>query len=142
VPRLIVPVSSFSLILAQIFPLVGTPADALKKAHFGLLFDGVFVSSRAAQFIQTPLADSVLRSSPQRSLVAVETCKYIPPLLRDKKSEFIAKEKEFAAERGWALLNEGPDPISSLDSQATAPVPRRQRDAGDTMADLLFFRKE
>jgi hypothetical protein len=97
---------------------VGAPADVLKKSQFASLFDAVFVSSRAAQFIQTPLSDSVLRSVPQQSLVVVETCKYIPPLSRDKKTEFIAKEKEFAAERGWTLLTEGPRYSTfTLDSQ-------------------------
>jgi flagellar biosynthesis GTPase FlhF len=98
--------------LSQVLPLVGSPSEALKKAHYSGLFDGIFVSSRAAQFIQTPLADSILHSSPC-GLVGVETCKYIPLLNRDKKAEFVAKETEFGESHGWTLLRTGFSLLSS-----------------------------
>lgn len=98
----------------KVFPLVGSAADVLKKSHFASFFDGIFVSSRAAHFIQTPLANSILRNSPQKSLIAVETCKYIPQLVRNQKNEFIAKEKEFAEGQGWVFLSPGTSLIERI----------------------------
>lgn len=79
----------------------------MKKSKFQNKFDCVFLSSRSAQFLQDPLSNTILRSSPAKSLVAVETSKYITSLLRDQKAQFIEKEKEFGTLHNWTYLSTG-----------------------------------
>mmetsp|Transcript_24464 Transcript_24464/g.35966 ORF Transcript_24464/g.35966 Transcript_24464/m.35966 type:complete len:536 (-) Transcript_24464:109-1716(-) len=110
----------------KVFPLLSSnPAELLKKAKFTNLFDGMFVSSRAAQFLQTPQANTVLRDG---AVVGIETGKYVVPLLRDQKKEFNLKEKEFAEAQGWSHLVE-------------SPVKRRRREEASEQDDVIFYVK-
>lgn len=108
-----------------VYPLLGVPAEILKKSKYSNKFDGMFVSSRAAQFCSLPLADEILK---QDGLVVMETGKFVIPLLRKDKEAFALKLKEYAGERGWK-------------HHLTAPVPRRYRDANDLLSDTLFYSK-
>ena len=109
----------------KVFPLLGAPSEVLKKSKYANKFDGMFVSSRAAQFCSSSLADDILKPN---GLVVMETGKFVIPLLRKDKEAFTLKQKEYATERGWK-------------HHLTAPVPRRYRDASDVTADTLFYSK-
>ena len=68
------------------------------------MFHGMFVSSRSAQFLNDPLANSILRDTAggdSKCLIAVETSKYVIPLLRNQKNEFNLKLKEYSMSQGW-----------------------------------------
>jgi hypothetical protein len=54
----------------KVFPLLGTPSDILKKSKYANKFDGMFVSSRAAQFCSSSLSDDILKPN---GLVVMET---------------------------------------------------------------------
>jgi hypothetical protein len=109
----------------KVYPLLGMPSEILKKSKYSNKFDGMFVSSRAAQFCSLPLADDILK---QDGIVVMETGKFVIPLLRKDKESFTLKLKEYAAERGWK-------------HHLTAPVPRRFKDANDVLPDTLFYSK-
>jgi len=53
-----------------VFPLLGTPAEVLKKSKYANKFDAMFASSRAAQFVSTATCDQVLKND---ALIAMET---------------------------------------------------------------------
>ena len=84
----------------------------------------MFVSSRVAQFINSENASVVLRD---KALIACETSKFIAPLSRDQKAEFNAKIVEYGVGRDWKSI--------------APPVPRRYREASDTVTDVHFFVK-
>lgn len=109
----------------KVFPLLGSPSETLKKSKFTDKFHGMFVSSRASQFCSLPRAGEVLRPN---GLVAMETGKFVVPLLRKDKEAFNLKLKEYAAEREWR-------------HHLSPPVPRRYRDERDKMPDVLFYSK-
>ena len=109
----------------KIFPLLGSPADVLKKSKFSNRFDGMFVSSRAAQFCSSPLSDEIMK---REALIVIETGKYVIPLSRKDREAFNLKLKEYAAEREWK-------------HHVTPPVPRRFRDSKDIIPDTLFYSK-
>jgi hypothetical protein len=54
----------------KVYPLLGAPADLLKKSKFANKFDAMFVSTRGAQFVGTPTANDILKKD---ALVALET---------------------------------------------------------------------
>lgn len=114
----------------KIFPMCGNPTDVLNKPMFRSFFDVMFVSARAAQFMGTSISDKILRSENSKgsALVAVETGKFLIPLLRDQKAEFDRKEKQFCETNGWSII----DP---------PPVFRRRRDERDVKDDVYFFTK-
>lgn len=88
-----------SLYCLQIYPLIGQPAEELKKSKYANYFHGMFVSSRHASFCKDTLADCILK---ENALIAIESGKYIISLLRDEKEEFAMKEKEYAFGHGWS----------------------------------------
>lgn len=104
--------------------MLGSPAEILSKSKYQSFFDVMFVSSRVAQFINSENASAVLRN---KALIACETSKFIVPLSRDQKTEFNAKIVEYAVGRDWKSV--------------VPPVPRRYREASDTVTDVQFFVK-
>eukprot|EP01041_Mallomonas_annulata_P012230 gene12230-25681_t len=105
----------------KIFPILGT-ASSIKcssKMPPGF-FDAIFVSTRAAHWLDSAAPDDLLRPG---GLVAVETSKFLVPLTRTQKSEFNLKLNEYCDKRGWQSI--------------PAPVYRRRRDEKDTVDDIL-----
>lgn len=109
----------------KVFPIVGNPSSVLDKPRFHGLFDAVFVSARAASCTEHDWFAQLVK--PDTGLVAVESSKFLVPLSREQKTEFVGKEEAFAAKHGWARL-------------APPPVFRRRRDEVDTEDDVLFFK--
>lgn len=84
----------------------GDPSVVLGKSQFEQYFDVMFVSSRAAKFLDSPVADKVLRThnSKGTALVAVETGKFIVPLLKNAKTEFLKRETEYCDKHHWSRM--------------------------------------
>ncbi len=57
----------------------------------------MFVSARSAQFLNTPIANQIMRTQNSRgsALIAIETSKFLVPLTKDQKTGFVAKELSF-----------------------------------------------
>ena len=66
----------------------------------------MFVSSRSAKFLESPVADKILRTDNPKgaAVVAVETGKFMIPLLRNAKAEFLKKEKDYCCNQNWTEL--------------------------------------
>jgi hypothetical protein len=87
--------------------MIGNPSDVLDKAVFQSFFDIMFVSARAAHFVDTRIAGDILRSDNRvgSAIVAIETGKFLVPLLRDQKCEFDRKVREFCEKKEWSAIN-------------------------------------
>jgi Domain of unknown function (DUF4471) len=111
----------------KIFPLLGD-ASLLDKPKYTNLFDGIFVSARSAQCIQTPSFSKLLKAPSEGSgggLIAIETAKFLVPLSKKMQADFRDKEEEYAASHGWKKI--------------PPPVYRRRRDELDLEDDVIFF---
>jgi len=111
----------------QVYPLTGSMSATLSKAKFEGHFDGVFVSSRAAQIVGEQWFHNLSRS--QNSMYVVETGKYLVSVSKDVQAEVAKKEVELAVKAGLIQVTAG------------APIASRKRDALDTEEELLFFRR-
>ena len=109
----------------KVFPMVGNPSSVLDKPRFHGLFDAVFVSARAASCTEHDWFAQLVK--PGTGLVAVESSKFLVPLSREQKAEFVRKEEGFAAKHGWTRIT-------------PPPVFRRRRDEADNEDDVLFFK--
>jgi hypothetical protein len=114
----------------KLFPMHGDPSAVLNKAQYEQFFDVMFVSARAAKFLESPVADRVLRTSNSKgaALVAVETGKFLVPLLKNAKAAFLKKETDYCENLQWSKLT-------------VPPVYRRHRDSADKEDDVLFYVK-
>ena len=111
----------------KIFPLLGD-ASLLDKPKYTNLFDGIFVSARSAQCIQTSSFSKLLKAPSEGSgggLIAIETAKFLVPLSKKMQADFRDKEEEYAASHGWKKI--------------PPPVYRRRRDELDLEDDVIFF---
>ena len=103
--------------------MAGSPGTVLDKPKFHGLFDSVYVSARAAACMNEEKVRAVFGP---KCVVAVETGKFMVPLHKEAKVEFVQKEVEYVCAGGK---------LSLID----APVPRRRRDEQDMEDDVIFF---
>lgn len=82
----------------QVYPVTGSMSTTLSKTKFQGLFDGVFVSSRAAQIIGEQWFRSLSRNGD--STYVVETGKYLVSVSKDVQAEVAKKEVELALKSG------------------------------------------
>jgi len=73
--------------------MVGTCSTVLQKSKYKGLFDGIFVSSRYAQILGESYFGELLNKS---SFVAAETAKFVVPINKETRDEFVKKQEEFA----------------------------------------------
>jgi hypothetical protein len=78
-------------------------SNTLTRSKFKGLFDFVFVSSRFAQIIGEDFFRDILLPD-KRSVVVVETAKFLVPIHQDLKSEFNKKVVELAQTSKLTLL--------------------------------------
>lgn len=116
-----------SLSNVKVFPMIGNPVEVLGKARFAGMFDGMFISNRTTNFATNEIASRILRQD-RAALIALESSKYIIPLVRDQKSAFNEKIREAAIGSGWESV--------------PGPVRRRNRETSDKEFDVLFFQKK
>ena len=110
----------------KIFPLIGEPTTVLGRSDkYKNFFDGMFISLRQAHFMQSEVADSILKPG---ALVGVETGKFMVHYTKKEKGELMNKVQELAMGREWKMLEE-------------MPVFRRRRDEQDTLVDVMFYTK-
>lgn len=85
----------------------GEVISTLDKSQFDGFFDMMFVSSRAAKFLESPVANNILRTdnSKAAALIAVETGKFFVPLLKKTKSDFLIKEMDYCENLRWSRLH-------------------------------------
>lgn len=107
----------------KIFPMVGDAASLLSKSKYTGIFDGAYLSCRAAQAIESEYMGSVLKPG---AVIAVENGKFLVSFSSKEREAFMKKEEEMATARGW--------------SKIPPPVFRRRRDERDPLDDVFFFR--
>lgn len=112
----------------KVFPLTGSAQASLDKPAFRGFFHGSFVSSRAAQNVDLPYFQQIMRHEGKGSVVSVETSKFLVPLSKKIKEEFNNKVDEYASAKGWA--------------KRTPRSHRRRRDEEDLEDDVLFYHCE
>ena len=110
----------------KIFPLIGDPVTVLGRSEkYKNFFDGMFISLRQAHFMQSEVADTILKPG---ALIGVETGKFMVHYTKKEKEEVTNKLQDLATGRGWKMLEE-------------MPVFRRRRDEHDTLVDVMFYNK-
>ena len=110
----------------KIFPLIGDPVTVLGRSEkYKNFFDGMFISLRQAHFMQSEVADTILKPG---ALIGVETGKFMVHYTKKEKEEVTNKLQDLATCRGWKMLEE-------------MPVFRRRRDEHDTLVDVMFYNK-
>jgi len=82
----------------QVYPVTGSMSATLSKTKFQGLFDGVFVSSRAAQIIGEQWFYGLSRNGD--STYVVETGKFLVSVSKDVQAEVAKKEVELALKSG------------------------------------------
>lgn len=82
----------------QVYPVTGSMSATLSKTKFQGLFDGVFVSSRAAQIIGEQWFYGLSRNGD--STYVVETGKFLVSVSKDVQAEVAQKEVELALKSG------------------------------------------
>lgn len=82
----------------QVYPMTGSMSTILSKNKFQGLFDGVFVSSRAAQIIGEQWFYDLSRNGD--STYVVETGKFLVSVSKDVQAEVAKKEVELALKSG------------------------------------------
>jgi hypothetical protein len=84
--------------------MVGSPSEVLTKPRYHKQFDAVFLSARTAQCLDQPYFDELLKD---QALIAVETAKFLVPLLKKSKEEYAKKIDEYAGKQGYKKINPG-----------------------------------
>ena len=141
----------------KVFPIVGQPDTALyrhlesgKYEHF---FDAAFISCRAAGCLKQEEFSRLMKPN-GKSLLAVESCKFMVPLDRKQKQEFDDKVLEMVLSKSSASASTNSETGSTKSGcgfvrakgiKADGPntgggvVPRRRRDEKDMKDDVSFF---
>ena len=140
------------------------------KSKYQHKFDVVFVSSRVAQVVSESYFPMLLRSqkdgnkdsvasTDKKSVVCMESSKYLVPLSKQEKKLFDSKIVEYATGNNSSPAppnkssKVAKDPVASNSSteapeyknrfhQLTGkeyPITRKKRDAQDDVVDVLFF---
>jgi hypothetical protein len=89
--------------IVQIYPLTGTLSSFMAKTKLQGLFDGIFVSSRAAQILGEEGFRALSRN--KHAVVAVEGAKFLSALNDDTQKALNAKEVELAAAAGLKKID-------------------------------------
>ena len=88
--------------LFQIFPILGLPAEFRPSNKISPnSMDAVFVSARAASYIQSEAIQNLLRPG---ALIAAESSKFLVPLNKAQKEEFNSKLEEYGISQGWTKI--------------------------------------
>ncbi len=83
----------------KVFLLSGTIEDMVSKKHYQGLFHRVAMSYNAAHFMANESFNQILAPI---SCVTVESAKYVVPVKKEQKVEYMKKVDEMASKLGWA----------------------------------------
>jgi len=108
----------------KVFPVTGSADAVFDRPKFNAMFDLIYVSSRSVSILEKPYMSTILKPS---ALICAESSKFLLPLTREARLEYINNVQGFATSQGWSAIK--------------PPVPMRYRDELDTIDDKLFFKR-
>ena len=87
----------------------GPASGTFDKSKYEGFFDVVFVSARAAHVVSQPFFKKILKTTDngEKTLVAVESSKFLVPLSKDMRTGFDGKILEYATKSGLKKLDKG-----------------------------------